>query len=157
MSKDVELRLKERGMTISLTDEVKDKLAIDGYKRAYGARPMRRAIQKLIEEPISEELINGNIKDGDKLEGYLEFDKEFPKEKDYSEADGVVTDSMKEADERQALIKAKIKFRSLGTYTEEEQEELKKSTIKKKKKSLGMSSTGSKPSSPSKDPVTGTA
>ena len=123
MSKDVDTRLKERGMTLNLTDEVKDKLAMDG----------------------------------DKVEATLEFDKEFPREKDYSDVKGPITDAMKEADERQSLIKAKIIFKSVGTHTEEEQDQLKKSTIKKKKKSLGMNSSSSSSSSPAKDPVTGTA
>ena len=142
---------------VVVTDEVKDKLATEGYKRAYGARPMKRAIQKLVEEPLSEELINGEIKDGDKVEAYLEFDPEFPKEKVYSEKEEV-TQEEKEADARQALIKAKVKFKVIGHYSEEEQEELKKSTIKKKAKTLGLPNTSEGgASTPPKDPVTGTA
>ncbi len=159
MKKDLETRMKERGMTIVLSDEVKDKLAVDGYKRIYGARPMRRAIQKLLEEPISEELINGHVSDGDKVEAHLEFDAEFPKDKDYNDRKDDVGKDEKEADIRQSLIKANIKFKVTGKYTEEEQDELKKSTIKRKSKSLGLPSGaaegGTSPSA--KDPVTGTA
>ena len=59
MKKDLENRLKEKGMTITLTDEVKDKVSTEGYNRTYGARPMKRSIQKLLEDPISDSLING--------------------------------------------------------------------------------------------------
>lgn len=155
MIKDLEKRLKEHGMTIALTDEVKDKVSVEGYKKAFGARPMKRSIQKLLEDEISDELINERLGSGDKVEAYLEFDKEFPKEKDYSkeEKPDEVTEDMKDADKRQALIKAKVKFRVLGKYTEEEQEELKKSTIKTKKKILTLSSTGEAASGGSKEPA----
>lgn len=156
MLKDLNIRLKEHGMTIHLTDEVKDKIATEGYKKAYGARPMKRAIQKLLEDEISDELLYERLKPGDKVEAYLEFDKEFPKEKDYSDTKEEVTEDMKEADARQALIKAKVKFRSTGKYSEEEQEELKRSTIKKKKKVLSLDSSagGSGPNAGgSKEPI----
>lgn len=154
MIKDLELRLKEHGMTIQLTDELKDKISVEGYKKAYGARPMKRTIQKLLEDAISDNLIQEVIKPGDKVEAYIEFNEEFPKEKDYSkeEKPDEVTEDMKDADRRQALIKAEVKFRTVGTYTEEEQEELKRSTIKTKKKVLTLKSTGSS-STPSKEPA----
>ncbi len=144
MIKDLEKRLKEHGMTIELTDEVKDKVSVEGYKKAFGARPMKRSIQKLLEDEISDELINEKLKPGDKVEAFLEFDKEFPKEKDYSkeEKPDEITEDMKDADKRQALIKAKVKFKVIGSYTEEEQEELKKSTIKRKKKVLSLPGPG---------------
>ncbi len=143
MIKELELRLKERGMSIQLTDEVKDKISTEGYKKAYGARPMKRSIQKLLEDPISDQLIGTQVADGDKIEAYLEFNPEFPKEKDYSSMKPEeVTADLKDADTRQALIKADVKFRVIGKHTEEEQEELKKSTIKKKKKILSLTSNG---------------
>jgi len=153
MIKELELRLKERGMTISLTDEVKDKVSTEGYKKAYGARPMKRSIQKLLEDPISDKLIGSEFSDGDKLEAYLEFNSEFPKEKDYSsmKADEI-TPELKDADTRQALIKADVKFRVVGKHTEEEQDALKKSTIKKKKKVLTLSTNGAGGSAP-KEPA----
>ena len=144
MIKDLEKRLKEHGMTIALTDEVKDKVSVDGYKKQFGARPMKRSIQKLLEDEISDELIHERLKAGDKVEAYIEFDPEFPKEKDYSKEKDQkeVTQETKDADKRQALIKAKVKFRVIGSYSEEEQEELKKSTIKSKKKVLTLPSSG---------------
>lgn len=153
MVKDLDFRVKEHGMTIQLTDEVKDKVSVEGYKKAYGARPMKRAIQRLLEDPISDALIDEKFTDGDKLEAYLEFDPEFPKEKDYSKVEEEVTEEMKEADMRQALIKAEIKFQSLGKYSEEEQEELKRSTIKKKKKVLSLSSKEGSAGGASKEPT----
>jgi len=153
MIKELDMRLKEHGMTIVLTDDVKDKVATEGYKKAYGARPMKRAIQKLLEDEISDELLYERLKPGDKVEAYLEFDEEFPKEKDYSKSEEEVTDEMKEADTRQALIKAKVKFRTIGSYTVEEQEELKRSTIKKKKKVLTLGNSGGSSATGSKEPA----
>jgi len=158
MKKDLENRLKEKGMTIVLTDEVKDKVSTEGYNRTYGARPMKRSIQKLLEDPISDSLINRDLTDGDEVEAYLVFNEEFPKEKVY-ETPSEVTEETKEADRRQALVKAEIKFRVVGKLPPEKQEELKKSTIKKKKKALGLNSSGG--ASPSEvgggEPVSGGA
>jgi ATP-dependent Clp protease ATP-binding subunit ClpC len=151
--KELELRLKEHGMTIELTDDVKDKVATEGYKRAFGARPMKRSIQKLLEDEISDELINERLGAGNKVKASLVFDAEFPKEKDYSKEEKQPTDDTKEADIRQALIKAKVKFEVIGQYTEEEQEALKKSTIKTKKKVLTLSSTGASVGGASKEPA----
>lgn len=153
MIKDLETRLKEHGMTIQLTDEVKDKVATEGYKRAFGARPMKRSIQRLLEDEISDELINDRLGEGNKVEAYLEFDPEFPKEKDYSKEAEQPNDEQKEADIRQALIKAKVMFRVIGQYTEEEQEALKKSTIKSKKKVLTLGSSGNSGGGAPKEPV----
>lgn len=156
MKKDLETRLNERGMSITLTDDIKDKLSVEGYKRAYGARPMRRAIQRMLEGPISEEIIDGKLKDGDKIEAFIEYDPKYPKEiKDTNEQGDKLTDEEKEAAYKESLIKAKVQFKVAGHYTEEEQEELKKSTIKKSKKVLTLSSSGEKGGSagPSRDPV----
>lgn len=150
MLKELDLRLKEHGMTIQLTNEVKDKIATEGYKRAFGARPMKRSIQKLIEDEVSDELIQERLKGGDKVEAYIEFDPAFPFDKVYPDGE-VVTDEQKETDRRESLIKAKVKFRIIGNYTIEEQEELKRSTIKTKKKVLTLSNTGA--SSTTKEPI----
>ncbi len=153
MIKDLELRLKEHGMTIALTDEVKDKVATEGYQKVFGARPMKRAIQRLLEDTISDELINERLKPGDKVEAYLEFDPEFPKDKDYSTVTETITDEQKETDARQALVKAKVMFRITGQYSQEEQDAIKKSTIKTRKKILTLSSTGSAAGGGSKEPA----
>ncbi len=102
---------------------------------------MKRSIQKLLEDPISDELIQDKLKPGSKIEAVLEYDAEFPKEKVYT--DEKVTPETKEADKKQALLKAKVAFNVIGTYSEQEQEELKRSTIKTRNKVLSISSTSS--------------
>jgi ATP-dependent Clp protease ATP-binding subunit ClpC len=61
--RDLNRRLADRGVQLEITGDVKNWLIKEGYQPAYGARPMRRAIQKNIEDPLSEELIKGRFKD----------------------------------------------------------------------------------------------
>ncbi len=61
---DVEKKLKERSITITLTRKAKEFLADKGYDPTYGARPLRRAIQKYLEDPIAEHLLKGTFADG---------------------------------------------------------------------------------------------
>ena len=64
--------LVDRKITLQLASEVVDWIIEQTCKdRSYGARPLRRAIQRFIEDPLSEELIRGHLKDGD-IEVYLE-------------------------------------------------------------------------------------
>jgi ATP-dependent Clp protease ATP-binding subunit ClpB len=56
--------LKDRGITLSLTDRAKDRLAAFGYDPAFGARPLRRVIQSKLLEPLSEKIIEGTLHDG---------------------------------------------------------------------------------------------
>jgi len=65
MANELRTRLKEQGIDFILSDAAKDYLAKEGYDPNYGARPLRRAIQKHIEDKLSEELLKGNIKKGD--------------------------------------------------------------------------------------------
>ena len=65
MSEDLRKRLKQQEIDFSLTEEAKKFLAKEGYDPTYGARPLRRAIQKHIEDRLSEELLRGTIKKGD--------------------------------------------------------------------------------------------
>ncbi|MBT9312034.1 ATP-dependent Clp protease ATP-binding subunit [Leptothoe kymatousa] len=58
-------RLAERNITLELTDAFKQHLVNAGYDQAYGARPMRRAISRLVEDPLAEALLAGSIDDGD--------------------------------------------------------------------------------------------
>ncbi|MEM8611820.1 MAG: ATP-dependent Clp protease ATP-binding subunit [Cyanobacteria bacterium P01_H01_bin.105] len=58
-------RLAERNITITLTDTFKQHLVNEGYDQSYGARPMRRAIARLIEDYLAEALLAGTITDGD--------------------------------------------------------------------------------------------
>jgi ATP-dependent Clp protease ATP-binding subunit ClpC len=67
MAEDLRLRLKEQEIDFVLSDEAKKFLAKAGFDPTYGARPLRRAIQKHIEDHLSEELLKGNISKGDAL------------------------------------------------------------------------------------------
>ncbi|MEL6935990.1 MAG: AAA family ATPase, partial [Cyanobacteria bacterium J06607_17] len=58
-------RLAERAITLELTDAFKQHLVNAGYDQAYGARPMRRAISRLVEDYLAEALLAGTITDGD--------------------------------------------------------------------------------------------
>lgn len=57
-------RLKEQDISLHLTESAIDKIGEEGYDPQYGARPIRRAIQKHIEDRLSEELLMGNIQKG---------------------------------------------------------------------------------------------
>ncbi len=58
-------RLAERDISLVLTDPAAEFLAGEGYDPVYGARPLKRAIQKYVENPLSMEILKGSIKDGD--------------------------------------------------------------------------------------------
>lgn len=69
---DIELdklyqRLYSLGYELELTEEAKNFIADKGFDKDYGARPLQRAIQKYIEDPMAEEIINSEITEGDKL------------------------------------------------------------------------------------------
>ncbi|WP_047154525.1 ATP-dependent Clp protease ATP-binding subunit [Aneurinibacillus tyrosinisolvens] len=65
MSEELRKRLNEQEIDFVLTDEAKKFLSKEGFDPAYGARPLRRAIQRHIEDRLSEELLTGSIKKGD--------------------------------------------------------------------------------------------
>ena len=74
---DVELshlykRVAELGFKIQLSDEAKDFIADHGYDANFGARPLKRAIQKYLEDPLAEEIIKAELGEGDILEVNLE-------------------------------------------------------------------------------------
>ena len=62
--KEVQDRLNDYNITVELTDAARKWLAKAGYDPAFGARPLRRAIQKNVESPLSVELLSGKYKDG---------------------------------------------------------------------------------------------
>jgi ATP-dependent Clp protease ATP-binding subunit ClpC len=66
--KDVRKRLAEEELTLKLTDPGTDFLVKHGYDEQYGARPLKRAIQKFIEDPLSEKILMGEFARGDELE-----------------------------------------------------------------------------------------
>ena len=63
----VQKMLKEKEITLSVSDEAKDWLAQLGYDVTYGARPLKRVIQKYLINPLSQELLAGNFSDGDTI------------------------------------------------------------------------------------------
>ena len=75
MLKDLFKRLAERELSVEVTDEVKDHLAKNGYSEAYGARPLRRLIQRKIEDMLAEEILSGKYSAGDTIVIKLVDDK----------------------------------------------------------------------------------
>jgi ATP-dependent Clp protease ATP-binding subunit ClpB len=63
----VEKMLKDKEITLDVSDEAKDWLAQLGYDVTYGARPLKRVIQKYLVNPLSQELLAGNFGDGDTI------------------------------------------------------------------------------------------
>ena len=61
-------RLAERDMQIELTEAARDKLAEAGFDPVYGARPLKRAIQQQVENPLAQAILEGKFKPGDKIE-----------------------------------------------------------------------------------------
>lgn len=68
MVADLRDRLIEQNMTINLSDKARAFIAKEGTDTAYGARPLRRAIQRLIEDPVSEQILEGKWTDGSVIE-----------------------------------------------------------------------------------------
>ncbi|APB34389.1 ATPase with chaperone activity, ATP-binding subunit [Gloeomargarita lithophora Alchichica-D10] len=58
-------RLAEQGITLQVTEAFKDRLVEEGYNPSYGARPLRRAIMRLLEDSLAEEVLSGRIREGD--------------------------------------------------------------------------------------------
>ncbi len=65
--KDIEKRLEERNITLTLTDRAKKFIADESYDPAYGARPVKRFLQRNVETELAGEIIKGSVKDGDKV------------------------------------------------------------------------------------------
>ena len=67
LSEQLVKRLKEKHIELELTEAAKNKIAEEGYDPEYGARPLKRAIQKNVEDRLSEELLKGVILEGQKV------------------------------------------------------------------------------------------
>ena len=65
MLKDVAKRIAKKGIHFEATDRFKKRLVDEGYNPSYGARPLRRAVQKLIENDMAEQILLGKINSGD--------------------------------------------------------------------------------------------
>jgi ATP-dependent Clp protease ATP-binding subunit ClpB len=80
--KRLETMLSERKITLVITPDAKHLLAEEGYDPAFGARPLKRSIQRLIQNPLAMAVLEGRFNDGDNIvvrpdgKGALEFDKE---------------------------------------------------------------------------------
>src|SRR5690606_38596084 len=76
---DIELkslftRIEDLGYPITLTEGAKNYIAEKGYDSNFGARPLKRAIQKHLEDPIAEEILKGKLKSGQTIE--VDFDEQ---------------------------------------------------------------------------------
>ena len=65
--KELQKRLAERKLTLDLTDEAKARLAEQGYDPVFGARPLKRTIQRMIENPLAVEVLGGHFTEGDHI------------------------------------------------------------------------------------------
>ncbi|MEO2053065.1 ATP-dependent Clp protease ATP-binding subunit [Flagellimonas beolgyonensis] len=75
---DIELnklykRIKEIGYNLTLSDKAKDYIAEKGFDKQYGARPLKRAIQKYIEDTLAEEIVNSKLEEGDNI--FMDLDE----------------------------------------------------------------------------------
>jgi ATP-dependent Clp protease ATP-binding subunit ClpC len=75
--KGVMKRLVALGFSLELTEDAKNFIAEKGYDQQFGARPLHRAIQKYLEDPLAEEILNMSIKPGDIM--VADLDKENSK------------------------------------------------------------------------------
>ena len=65
MLNEVFERMQEKEITLSVTEAFQDRLVEEGYNPSYGARPLRRAVMRLLEDSLAEEFLNGTIQEGD--------------------------------------------------------------------------------------------
>ena len=65
MLREVFNRMKEKGILLSVTEAFKERLVEEGYNPAYGARPLRRAVMRLLEDSLAEEFLAGRLKEGE--------------------------------------------------------------------------------------------
>ena len=65
MLKEVFSRMSDKGIHLSVSDAFKERLVEEGYNPSYGARPLRRAVMRLLEDSLAEEFLSGRIGEGD--------------------------------------------------------------------------------------------
>tara|TARA_Y100001968_G_scaffold94449_1_gene84820 strand:- start:1263 stop:3833 length:2571 start_codon:yes stop_codon:yes gene_type:complete len=75
MLKEVFSRIKEKGIILSVSESFKERLVEEGYNPSYGARPLRRAVMRLLEDSLAEEVLSGRIKEGDEAEVDIDENK----------------------------------------------------------------------------------
>jgi ATP-dependent Clp protease ATP-binding subunit ClpC len=76
MLKEVFSRMLEKGISLSVTDSFKERLVDEGYNPSYGARPLRRAVMRLLEDSLAEEFLSGRIGEGDAAVVDVDDDKQ---------------------------------------------------------------------------------
>jgi ATP-dependent Clp protease ATP-binding subunit ClpC len=134
MAKRVTEELGRREMTLQLLPAAKELLAREGYDRAFGARPLRRAVQRLIEDPLAERLLMGDFKAGDTIyvdaqNGETIFLSELPTELPADgavEIDGTLTAADEAAIQEDAAARSEGSEENGDPVTEEDQERLSK-------------------------------
>ena len=67
-------RLRGLGYEIAVSDAAKDFIVDKGYDEKFGARPLKRAIQKYVEDPLAEQIVKSNLKEGDTINIDIEKD-----------------------------------------------------------------------------------
>ncbi len=75
MSADLQSRIKAQGMELVINDDTKDYIAKEGYNPSYGARPLRRAIQRKLEDALAEQVLSGHFREGDTITTTMDGDK----------------------------------------------------------------------------------
>jgi ATP-dependent Clp protease ATP-binding subunit ClpB len=79
--KDLAEKLAKRKITVTLSDDAKKKLAEEGYDAEFGARPLRRMIQREIQDALALKLLEGTYKDGDTIRVGVDKNEQFEFEK----------------------------------------------------------------------------
>lgn len=115
MVKDLGKRVHEKSMELELSPEVKDKLVKDGYSQTYGARPMRRTLQKLIEDALAEEILAGKFKEGDKIRANLKKKEEVPEGASVAKIDSSASAALISSDKDKKDDGMVIVFEKVGT------------------------------------------
>ncbi|MEC7382453.1 MAG: ATP-dependent Clp protease ATP-binding subunit [Cyanobacteriota bacterium] len=77
MLQEVFSRMQDKGITLTVSDAFKERLVEEGYNPSYGARPLRRAVMRLMEDSLAEEVLTGRIKDGDAAEMDVDDNKQI--------------------------------------------------------------------------------
>ena len=85
MMNRVKKEIEDRKRHMKITDEARSRLAKEGYDPAYGARPLRRAIQRMVEDPLAEEFIRGGYEEGDTV--LIDIDPEDEKKLKFSKVE----------------------------------------------------------------------
>ena len=77
MLREVFARMQDKGITLTVSNAFKERLVEEGYNPAYGARPLRRAVMRLLEDSLAEEVLSGRINDGDSAEVDVDENKKI--------------------------------------------------------------------------------